>query len=174
MAIHNHLIRAYHGANMYWAAPQRAAQWRIPSIFVPAQVHSFLDADDLIEQLSTRIDRAKGVLEENRTGLDQPCTRIINHLNGRTGKSRPYSKLHAGIRVTENGRPVHPIAWKYDFNAYEVGSSMLGQFRMFVEVTATRRYTDFGKLSRIHQRAEQYRNSAALVAEQVQEGHFIP
>ena len=166
MEVHNHLNGAYHAADMYRFAPPRELMWRIPAFVVPSKVREHVHADEMADQLRANIANARKLVMSQRKTLDRPCSAIINHMNGRTGKSEPYADLHAGITVKATGRPTYQLAWQYTFNAYEVAMSMLHGYLSFIDTTMASRHSDFTKLSRIHEQAKKYQDSASLVAGQ--------
>lgn len=166
MGVHNHLNGAYHAAGMYQLAPPWELMWRIPACVVPKKVREYVHADEVADQLRANIANARKLIKSQREALDRPCSSIINHMNGRTGKSEPYADLHSSIKVEAHGRPTYRLAWQYTFNAHEVAMSMLDEYLSFIDTTMASRHSDFTKLSRIHERAKKYRHSASLVARQ--------
>lgn len=166
MAIHNHLNNAYQEAGLYHFAPHRTLMWCIPSVMVPRRVHKQIDATSVILELRSRLETAQKIIDEHRESLDMTMSTIINHIEGRSGRSYPYHHLFPGITVEPSGRPTYECAWEYTFNPHQVAIAMVEDFDRFVEmIMRRRRLSDFSKLCRIHGKAKYYESSASLVAD---------
>ena len=163
MQIHNHLNGAYHRANLYSLAPHRSLMWRIPVAAVPRSVRRLIDADAIVADMKQRLASARQLLNDNRELLDHAGSTIINQIDGRTGKTYHYEGRFPGITVAAEGRPTYQIAWKYSFNPYEVGHAMITEFLRYIDKVMASNKSDFTKLSRIHEKAKSYDDSARLV-----------
>lgn len=166
MAIHNHLINAYHEAGLYHFAPHRTLIWCIPSVVVPRGVHEQINAASVVLELHFRLEEARKIIDDHRESLDRTMSTIINHIEGRSGRSYPYHHLFPGITVEPSGRPTYECAWEYTFNPHQVAVAMIEDFERFVEmIMRRRRLSGFSKLCRIHGKAQYYESSASLIAD---------
>ncbi len=163
MQIHNHLNGAYHEANLYSLAPHRSLMWRISVAGVPKRVRKLVDANAIVTDVKQRLASARQLLDDNQELLDHAGSTVINQMDGRTGKTYHYEDLFPGITVAAEGRPKYKLAWKYSFNPYEVGHAMITDFLRYINEVMASNKSDFTKLSRIHEKAKSYEDSARLV-----------
>ena len=157
----NHIARAYHAADMYHRAPPSHLRWLLPAISVPANVHVQIDAEQVTEMLLGGLASAESVLARRHKDLDVQVEHVIHHGSGRNGTSKPYQKLYPDIAVTR----ASSMAWRYTFNPYEVGRSMIQDYTRILEGGSTVRLTGFTKVARLHQQALAYEMSVLLITD---------
>lgn len=157
--VHNHLIRAYHSADMYTYTPPYDLMWRVSGVCVPESVHNAIDAQSVAADIRQCVALARAAIESVHSELDQEVEHCVYH-----SPDYPYLNLHASVSVTRHTAPGYASGWSYTYNPYLLAVATLDEYEQFIDTIMDHRMRPFRQLSRICQKAKILESNTALVA----------
>lgn len=156
--VHNAFNQAYHFAKLHDLVPHRALEWKVPAFAVPLKVRRSLDAEAVVAKIKKELVKARAIIQESRSFLDQETKKIIHH-----SPDSPYDPLHENVKVTRHVVEGYAPRWAYEFNPYSLSLKLLDEYEQLIDTVMKSRLVPFTKLSRIYEKARFQRYSSRLV-----------